>query len=111
MSHRAHSAGCSRWPNAPGSVPVNGQGSLVHRQIAESVDHFMTKLARFEQTSGPFQAKHLFNALPLLGKPLIEIGAGDLVALFQPPMSFVPGFSLLPWLPVWGRPTRCATRS
>jgi hypothetical protein len=60
----------------------------------------MANLSAFEQTDGALDAKDLLDALPLLGKPLIQIRATHDLSVFYPPMSFVPPLSLLPSSPV-----------
>jgi site-specific DNA recombinase len=42
---------------------------LTQRQIAQSIHHLATDLSCLEDGGGPFKAKDLFNALPLLVKP------------------------------------------
>jgi hypothetical protein len=42
---------------------------LTQRQIAQSIHHLATDLSGLEDGGGPFKAKDLFNALPLLVKP------------------------------------------
>src|SRR6266566_166695 len=71
-------------------------GSLAHRETAESVDHLMARLVGFEDACRAFEPKDLLNALPVLGKPVIEIRATGDLSVLEPPMSFVPGLSLLP---------------
>ena len=71
-------------------------GSLAHRETTESVDHLMAYLVGLEDACGAFEPKDLFNAFPVLGKPVIEIRAtGDLTVL-EPSMPFVPGLGLFP---------------
>jgi hypothetical protein len=46
---------------------------LTQRQIAEPIHDLVADLSGLENGGGPFNAKDLFNALPPLAKPVIEI--------------------------------------
>src|ERR1700693_1810437 len=56
----------------------------------------MARLVGFEEACGAFEPEDLLNAFPLLPKPVIEVRATGDLAMLEPPMSFVPGLSLLP---------------
>ncbi len=56
----------------------------------------MADLSRFENACRAFYAKHLFNPLPLFGKPVVQVRATNNLAMFQSPMPFIPRFCLLP---------------
>jgi hypothetical protein len=81
MAHQFQHSGCSR---------------LMHGKTAESIDNLVTELPCFEDVGSAFQSKDLLNALPLLAKPVIEIGTTSDLSMLQPPMPFVPGLRLLP---------------
>jgi len=77
--------------------------SLAHRKAAEAIHHLVTDFPGFQDLGGAFESKDLFNPLPLLGEPVIEIRATDHLAMFAPSMPFLPGFCLLPAPPIRGR--------
>lgn len=56
----------------------------------------MTDFLRFEQAYRALKSKDLLDAFPLLAKPVVEIGTTQDLAMFEPSMSLVPGFCLLP---------------
>jgi hypothetical protein len=77
--------------------------SLLEGETTESIDHLMLNDASLEEQSCPFEAKDLFNAFPVPGKPVIEVRTTGDVTVFEPPMPFVPGLSVLPATPIRGR--------
>nr|WP_244422453.1 zinc ribbon domain-containing protein [Ktedonobacter racemifer] len=70
--------------------------SMLHRETTQPIHHFMAKLMGFQEAYASFEAKHLLDAFPLVFQPVIEIGATGDLAMLQAPMTFLPGFGLLP---------------
>lgn len=70
--------------------------SFVPRETADPRDHFLAKFPRFEQACRAFKPKNLSNAFPWFAQPVVEVRATDQLAMFEPPMPFVPGLCLLP---------------
>src|SRR5258708_586924 len=62
----------------------------------------MTNFSGFENACRAFEAKDLLDALPLFGKPVVQIRAREDLAMFQSPMPFVPRLCLLPSSTIWG---------
>lgn len=71
-----------------------------HGETAQSIDDFVAKLIGFEDADRAFEPKDLFNACPLLAKPVIEVRAAHEVAMLQSSMRFVPGLCFLPAPPI-----------
>ena len=69
---------------------------LTHRKAAESIHDLVADLPGVEDARSTFEPKDLLDALPLVGKPVIQIGATDDLSMLQSSMTFVPGFRLLP---------------
>jgi hypothetical protein len=76
---------------------------MLHRQAAESINDLVSDFACFEDLRRALDPKDLFDTLPLLAKPVVEVRARSEVAMLQPPMRFVPGFGLLPALLIRAR--------
>lgn len=92
--------------NAP-MVSVQPQEPLgrdpLHRKATDPIDHFMADISRFEDLHRALDPKDLLDPFPLFAKPVIEIRATGDVAMFDTSMCLVPGFGLLPSLPIGSR--------
>jgi hypothetical protein len=73
----------------------------IERRLA-SIDHLVTDFPGGKDTGGAFQAKDLLDALPLLAKPVVEIGATGELSMLQPPVALRPRLRLPPASAIWG---------
>jgi len=72
-----------------------GGACCIDRKLA-SINELVSDFACFADLRRALDPKDLFDTLPLLAKPAVEVRARSEVAMLQPPMRFVPGFGLRP---------------